>query len=72
MKLHRIRTAPRRERTLIVEAGQVMCPRVGVVDVERCWVCPFYDGFSAGPVEGVVCTALRRPNEYELLEMSAP
>ena len=72
MKLHRIRKAPRQERTLIVEAGQVMCPRAGIVDVERCWVCPFYDGFSAGSVEGVVCTALRGSNAYDLVETPAP
>lgn len=66
MKLHRIRKAPRRERTLVVEAGQVMCPRTGMVDLERCWICPAYDGFSTGLVEGVVCKASRGPDVYEL------
>jgi hypothetical protein len=26
-----------------------------MVDVERCWVCPAYDGLSAGAGEGVAC-----------------
>ena len=44
-------------RILEVEAGQVVCPRQGIVDMERCWVCPAYDGLSAGRIEGVVCKA---------------
>ena len=44
-------------RILAVEAGQVVCPRRGIVDLERCWVCPAYDGLSAGRIEGVVCKA---------------
>jgi hypothetical protein len=66
MKLLRIRKAPRHEQTLVVEAGQVMCPRTGMVDVERCWICPAYDGFSTGHLEGVVCRASRGPESYEL------
>jgi hypothetical protein len=45
------------DRILAVEAGQVVCPRRGIVDLERCWVCPDYDGLSGGRVEGVVCNA---------------
>jgi len=45
------------DRVLVVEAGQVMCPRQGMVDMERCWACPTYDGLSAGRIEGVVCRA---------------
>jgi hypothetical protein len=45
------------DRVLSVEAGQVMCPRQGIVDVERCWICPAYGGLSTGRIEGVVCKA---------------
>ena len=57
MRLHRIAKEPSEHRILAVEAGQVVCPRQGVVDMERCWVCPAYNGLSAGRIEGVVCTA---------------
>jgi hypothetical protein len=57
MKLHRISKERSADRILAVEAGQVVCPRQGIVDMERCWVCPAYDGLSAGRIEGVVCTA---------------
>ena len=51
-------TRPRNEhRTLAVEAGEVVCPRRGIVDMERCWVCPAYGGLSTGRIEGVICTA---------------
>jgi len=43
------------ERALGVEAGQVACPRQGIVDIERCWVCPEYRGLSAGHVEALIC-----------------
>jgi hypothetical protein len=56
-QLHRIRKERGDHRVLAVEAGQVVCPRQGVVDMERCWVCPAYDGLSAGRIEGVVCAA---------------
>jgi len=57
MKPHRISKERSQHRTLAVEAGQVVCPRQGIVDVERCWVCPAYGGLSAGRIEGVVCMA---------------
>lgn len=44
------------ERVLIVEAGQVMCPRRGIVDIADCWTCPAYRGLSGGRFEGVVCS----------------
>jgi hypothetical protein len=50
---HRMR--PRRERALAIEAGQVVCPRRGIVDLEMCWVCPAYRGLSTGPREGLIC-----------------
>ncbi len=55
MKLRRLSRSRSRDRILAVEDGQLMCPRRGLVDIERCWVCPAYDGLSAGHSEGVVC-----------------
>jgi len=40
---------------LAVEAGQVVCPRGGVVDLEACWMCPAYRGLTTGAREGVIC-----------------
>lgn len=55
MKLHRRSERTTRERTLAVEAGQVVCPLRGIVDLELCWMCPAYGGLSSGRIEGVVC-----------------
>jgi hypothetical protein len=55
MRQHRIAKERSGHRTLGVEAGQVACPRQGILDVERCWVCPAYGGLSAGRIEGVIC-----------------
>lgn len=44
------------ERGLVVEAGQVMCPRRGIVDVEDCWICPAYRGLSGGRIERILCS----------------
>ena len=49
---------PRNERVLAVEAGQVICPRRGFVDIETCWRCTSYQGLSTEHFEGVVCTAI--------------
>jgi hypothetical protein len=38
-----------------VEAGQVVCPRRGLVDIETCWTCRDYRGLSEGLVESVMC-----------------
>ena len=57
LKQHRIAKERNDERVLVVEAGQVVCPRQGNVDMERCWVCPAYGGLSSGHIEGVVCEA---------------
>ena len=46
---------PRNERVLGIEAGQVVCPRRGIVDIEDCWTCPAYHGLSTGHIEGLVC-----------------
>ena len=55
MKVRRVARSRSRDRVLPVEEGQVPCPRRGLVDIELCWVCPAYDGLSAGMSEGVVC-----------------
>ena len=57
MERHRIRKERSAHLVLAVEAGQVVCPGRGVVDMERCWVCPAYDGLSSSRIEGVVCKA---------------
>ena len=57
MKQHHIARERSDDRVLVVEAGQVVCPRKGIVDMERCWVCPAYDGLSTGRFEGVICKA---------------
>jgi hypothetical protein len=49
---------PRNERVLAVEAGQVICPRRGIVDIETCWRCSSYQGLSTEQFEGVVCAAI--------------
>ena len=56
MQSHRISKERSRHRILEVDAGQVVCPRQGIVDVERCWVCPAYGGLSEGRLQGVLCT----------------
>ncbi len=43
------------ERALRVEAGEVVCPRRGLVDIEDCWICPDYRGLSDGRVESLMC-----------------
>lgn len=45
----------RAERALRVEAGQVVCPRRGLVDIEACWICPDYRGLTDGRSESVIC-----------------
>jgi hypothetical protein len=54
MTFHR---KPRRERgkELKVEAGQVVCPRRGLRDVEDCWVCEAALGI--GGCERILCGA---------------
>lgn len=44
-----------RERVLAIEAGQVVCPRRGIVDLESCWICPAYRGLTTGHTEGLIC-----------------
>jgi len=66
MKLVRYHRRQRAERVLAVESGQVMCPRQGVVDIERCWMCPAYGGMSEAHDEGVVCTADLRDQVFDI------
>ena len=47
------------QRCFAIEAGQVVCPHRGVVDVEDCWICPAYRGLSSGPSEGLLCAPER-------------
>jgi len=61
MNTYRLHRDPTPVRTLAVESGEVMCPREGPVDIERCWLCPAYDGLSAGHIEGLVCRVDRLP-----------
>ena len=57
MQFHRRARDHHRDHVLAVEAGRVMCPRQGVVDIEQCWMCPAYAGLSETYAEGVVCKA---------------
>jgi hypothetical protein len=57
MKFQRIAVPANGDVVLPVEAGQVVCPRQGIVDLERCWACPDYEGLSGDRSEGVVCNA---------------
>ena len=64
MKLYHPKRSRTHDRTLVVEAGQVVCPRRGLIDVELCWACPAYDGLSTRRYEGVVCrSSLSEPME---------
>ena len=44
------------QRVFAIEAGQVVCPNRGFMDVEDCWVCPAYRGLSTGSTEGLICS----------------
>jgi hypothetical protein len=48
---------PRSSRplTLGVEAGQVVCPRRGVTDVEQCFACTAFRGSQTNASETIVC-----------------
>jgi hypothetical protein len=53
--IHRRGSQPRVQQGLPVEAGQVVCPRRGVVDLELCFSCPHFGGFQEGITEDLVC-----------------
>lgn len=59
---HRTRPAGAGRLALTIEAGEVVCPRVGIVDLERCFRCRDYDGLVEGPVERLVCAAATGPD----------
>ena len=46
--------AEARRGLLAIEAGQVVCPRRGVLDVEGCWTCRDFGGQTTDG-ETVVC-----------------
>ena len=71
MKVHRAARSRSHDRTLPVEAGQVVCPRRGLIDIEVCWACPAYDGLSTGRFEGVVCRVSLAPESIELRSVVA-
>lgn len=68
----RLRDRRRRDQAgscwLAVENGRVVCPRAGIVDVEACFTCPSFEGFSGGRVEQLVCTGLA-PDESLMLRL---
>ena len=39
----------------LIEGGQVSCPIRGVVDIERCFMCPGFEGIQEGTAERLVC-----------------
>jgi hypothetical protein len=43
------------EQVLVVDEGQVACPRRGIIDLELCFLCPRFRGFHEGITEGLVC-----------------
>ena len=59
---HRERSIGAGQRALVIEAGEVACPRVGVVDLERCFRCRDYAGLLDGSVERLVCGAASGPD----------
>jgi hypothetical protein len=71
MKLERPSRPEGSARTLAVEAGQVVCPRRGLIDIELCWACPAYDGLSTGRFEGVVCRGSMTPEPTQLRSVVA-
>lgn len=43
------------EHALIVDEGQVACPRRGIIDLELCFLCSRFRGFQEGITERLVC-----------------
>jgi hypothetical protein len=58
MNVRRHSRSQTRARILSVEAGQVVCPRRGLVDIETCWTCPAYDGWRFADGEAVACRSV--------------
>jgi hypothetical protein len=47
--------------SLSIEGGQVSCPARGVVDLERCFMCPAFEGTREGATERLLCRPERDP-----------
>lgn len=45
----------------LIDAGRVVCPVRGVVDIELCFRCPGFTGLHEGTVERLVCDPERDP-----------
>jgi hypothetical protein len=56
----RVATRSRGDRRglLAIEAGQVVCPRRGILDIEQCWTCREFGGQAGGDI--LVCHWSRR------------
>lgn len=54
---------PRTNRTLTLatEAGQVVCPRRGVIDIENCFACSCFRGPAHAEPEMIVCSPTVTP-----------
>jgi len=66
MKLVRRTRGHSADNVIAVESGQVMCLRQGIVDIERCWMCPTYGGMSEAHDEGVVCKTTLRDQAFDI------
>ena len=51
-----------------IEGGQVACPIRGVVDLERCFMCPGFDGLREGTPERLMCRPDRDAAGWKLAE----
>ena len=50
-----------RAMTLATEAGQVVCPRRGIIDTEHCFACPSFRGPATADPETIVCSPTVMP-----------
>jgi hypothetical protein len=51
-----------------IEGGQISCPIRGVVDIERCFMCPAFDGIREGTTERLLCRPERDPSGLAALD----
>ena len=63
---------PSTARGRLIEGGQVSCPNRGVVDIERCFMCPAFDGIHEGTTERLVCRPERDTTGLSLLAEPLP
>lgn len=54
---------PRSNRTLSLptEAGQVVCPRRGIIDMEHCFACSAFLGPATADPDTIVCRPMFSP-----------